>query len=121
MASRIKVAAVGLGWGALHRHLPVMDRSSRFDVVGVVDPTPERAGTVARQRGYRRSACAGTLAEVPRLDEIDAVTVATAPMAHHALIREALARGKHVLTEKPFTMTVAEGEDLVRVAADAGR
>ena len=121
MASRIKVAAVGLGWVALHRHLPVIDRSARFEVVGVIDRTPERADTVARQRGYRHSACAGTLAEVPWLDDIDAVTVATAPMAHHPLIREALARGKHVLTEKPFTMTVAEGEDLVQCAANAGR
>ena len=87
MASRIKVAAVGLGWVALHRHLPVMDRGDRFEVVGVIDRTPQRADDVASRRGYRRSACAASLAEVSWLDEVDAITVATAPMAHHALIR----------------------------------
>src|SRR5262249_18533456 len=111
MASRIRVAAVGLGWVALHRHLPVMDRGEDFEVVVVIDSHAGRAETVAQQRGYRHSACAAALDEVPWLREVDAVTVATAPMAHHALVRQALAHGKHVLTEKPFAMTVAQGED----------
>jgi scyllo-inositol 2-dehydrogenase (NADP+) len=117
MASRIKVAAVGLGWVALNRHLPVMDRGPHFDVVGVIDRRPGRAEAVAKKRGYRRSSCASTLDEVRWLDEVDAVTVATAPMAHHALVRDALVRGKHVLTEKPFAMTVAQGEDMVQTAS----
>ena len=121
MASRIKVAAVGLGWVALHRHLPVMDRGADFDVVGVIDSHAGRAEAVARERGYRRSAKAASLDDVAWLDEVDAVTVATAPMAHHALVRQALARGKHALTEKPFAMTVAQGEDMVAAAAAAGR
>ncbi|HEY1545842.1 MAG TPA: Gfo/Idh/MocA family oxidoreductase [Xanthobacteraceae bacterium] len=121
MASRIKIAAVGLGWVALHRHLPVMGRGADFEVVGVIDSHAGRAEAVAQQRGYRRSARAAALDEVPWLDEVDAVTVATAPMAHHALVRQALARGKHVLTEKPFAMTVVQGEDMVAAAISAGR
>ncbi len=121
MAPRIKVAAVGLGWVALHRHLPVMDRSAQFEVVGVIDRHAGRAEAVARQRGYRRSARAASLDEVSWLDEVDAVTVATAPMTHHALVRGALLRGKHVLTEKPFAMTPAQGEEMVQTAASAGR
>ena len=114
MASRIRVAAVGLGWVALNRHLPVMDRSPHFEVVGVIDRQQGRAEAVAKQRGYRRSSCAATLDEISWLDEVDAVTVATAPMAHHALVCEALLRSKHVLTEKPFAMTVAQGENMVQ-------
>jgi predicted dehydrogenase len=121
MAFRVKVAAIGLGWVAQHRHLPVMDRNPRFEVVGVIDRAEGRAQAVAQRHGYRRHARAVTLQDVPWIDEVDCVTVATPPMAHHALVREALARGKHVLTEKPFTMTVAEGEELVRAAAAARR
>src|SRR2546421_243221 len=68
MAPRIKVAAVGLGWVALHRHLPVMDRGGQFEVVGVVDRQAGRAEAVARQRGYRRSARA-----LGKITGIDAV------------------------------------------------
>jgi scyllo-inositol 2-dehydrogenase (NADP+) len=121
MASRIRVAAVGLGWVAQHRHLPVMERNPRFEVVGVIDRDPGRAEAIAKQRGYRRNACAVRLDDVSWLDEVDAVTVATAPMGHHSLVCEALLRGKHVLTEKPFAMTVAQGEDMAGTAARTGR
>ena len=98
-----------------------MDRSADFEVVGVVDNHAGRAAAVAQQRGYRHSARASALDEVSWLDEVDAVTVATAPMAHHALVRQALSHGKHVLTEKPFAMTVAQGEDMVAAASSRGR
>lgn len=112
----LKIAAVGLGWVAQNRHLPVMGRSARFDVVGVVDRAPGRAKNIAERRGYRRHSTAASLSEVDWLDEVDAITVATAPMAHFALISEALARGKHVLTEKPFTMAPDEGATLLEMA-----
>lgn len=121
MSPKLRVAAVGLGWVAQHRHLPVMDRSSRFDIIGVIDRAEGRAEAVAGKRGYARHARAGSLAEVDWLDEVDAVTIATAPMAHFDLASEALARGKHVLTEKPFTMATAEGRTLVDAAQASGR
>lgn len=121
MTRPLRVAAVGLGWVAQNRHLPVMDRSDRFDVVGVIDRVEGRAAAIAAKRGYPRHSRAGSLDEVDWLDEVDAITVATAPMAHFSLVGEAIARGKHVLTEKPFTMATAEGETLVAAAGAADR
>jgi predicted dehydrogenase len=40
MVHAVKVAVVGLGWVALNRHLPAMDRKRKFEVVGVVDRGP---------------------------------------------------------------------------------
>jgi predicted dehydrogenase len=114
--NRVRVAAVGLGWVALHRHLPVMKRSPDFEVVGVIDSSPGRAREVMSQRGYPHCAETRDLAGVGWLRDVDAITVATAPMSHYSTIRQALELGKHVLTEKPFTMTVAEGEELVELA-----
>jgi predicted dehydrogenase len=98
-----------------------MERLGQFDVVGVIDRRPGRAEALARQRGYRHHATAGSLLDVAWLNEVDAVTIAAPPMAHATLICEALSLGKHVLTEKPFTMTLAEGEQVVEAAARAGR
>jgi predicted dehydrogenase len=114
------VAAVGLGWVCTHRHLPVMDASSAYKVVGVIDRQPGRAAEVAGTRGYAKHAATATLAEVPWLDEVDAITIASAPMSHADLIGQALRLGKHVLTEKPFTMTPAEGRDVAALAESAG-
>ena len=113
---KLRVAAVGLGWVALHRHLPVMERSADFEVVGVIDRSPGRAREVMSQGGYRHCAETSDLTRVEWLKDVDIITVATAPMSHYSIIRQALELGKHVLTEKPFTMTVAEGEELVELA-----
>jgi predicted dehydrogenase len=93
-----------------------MERSAAYRVVGVIDSRPGHAEAVARQRGYSLHASAARLDDVEWLDQVDAITIATAPMAHAALIDQALRLGKHVLTEKPFTMTVAEGVAAVESA-----
>jgi scyllo-inositol 2-dehydrogenase (NADP+) len=113
---KLRVAAVGLGWVALHRHLPVMARNRAFEVAGVIDKASERARGVAQQRGYSHFAETDDLATIDWLHDVDAVTVATAPMGHFSVIKQALLLGKHVLTEKPFAMTVAEGEELAGLA-----
>jgi scyllo-inositol 2-dehydrogenase (NADP+) len=115
---RIRVAAVGLGWVATHRHIPVMERNGDFEIMGVIDRAKGRARDLASRRGYKHFAETANLADIPWLEEVDAITVATAPMSHHSLIRQALELGKHVLTEKPFTMTPGEGEDLVSLARE---
>ena len=71
--------------------------------------------------GVPRWAEASSPAELPFLDEVDAITCGTAPFAHHGVIKAALEAGKAVLTEKPFTMTVAEGEELHRGRARTRR
>ncbi len=117
---RLRVAAVGLGWVTTHRHLPAMRASRAFDLVGVVDRNGQRAREVASRLGGLRHAMADHLDAVDWLDGVDAITVGTAPMAHYRLISQALELGKHVLTEKPFAMTIAEGEALVADARDKG-
>jgi scyllo-inositol 2-dehydrogenase (NADP+) len=119
--AHVRIAAVGLGWVSLHRHLPAMRRDAAFDVVGAVDRRAGHAQAVAARLGLRRHHAGERLADVPWLGEIDAVAIATAPQAHADLIREALQLGKHVLTEKPFVMTPAEGEALVALAREKRR
>jgi len=53
--------------------------------------------------------------------DLDAVVIATPPSTHYALAKEALEAGKDVFVEKPMTLSVDEGEDLVRIAEDGGR
>jgi len=59
-------------------------------------------------------------AENDREDRIDLVTVATPNATHYEITKAFLEAGFHVLCEKPMTMTVAEAEEIVRVARDSG-
>ncbi len=47
---------------------------------------------------------------------IDALVIATPSRSHHALAKEALLAGKHVLVEKPMTVGPAEARDICRTA-----
>lgn len=113
---KLRVAIVGLGWVAIHRHIPTMLADPCYDIIGVIDHHPGRAQKIAAQFGFKFYAEDSSLHNVNWLDQVDALTIAAAPQAHHPLIAEALALGKHVLTEKPFTLTVSEGEALYELA-----
>ncbi|HEX5581837.1 MAG TPA: Gfo/Idh/MocA family oxidoreductase, partial [Gemmatimonadaceae bacterium] len=54
------------------------------------------------------------------LDEVDALTVVVPTPAHFAVAREALVRGKHLLIEKPIATTLAEADELLALADEAG-
>lgn len=118
---RIRIGLVGLGWVSTHRHLPALMRDPRFEVVGLADRHGELAAQWAAKLGLRAHCAASRIEDIGWLNEVDAIDVVTAPMAHHGLIRDALAAGKHVITEKPFAMSVAEGEELVALSRAADR
>lgn len=98
------------------RHIPTMRQDDGYEVVALVDTDPARAAREAQRLGVPRHAAVATPEELPFLDQIDAITCGTSPLAHAAVVASALRAGKPVITEKPFTMTVQEGEDLVATA-----
>lgn len=116
----LRVCAVGAGWVTTNRHIPTMQADPGYEVVALVDRDGERAREAAGRLGIRRHAQAADLSQLDLLDEVDAVTCGTSPFAHHEVVRGALEAGKHVLTEKPFTLTVEEGEELVALARERG-
>jgi len=61
-----------------------------------------------------------TLEELLADKEIELVVVNTPNTTHYEYARQALLAGKHVIVEKPFTVTVAEGEELIALAKKGG-
>ncbi len=56
--------------------------------------------------------------ELLELEEIDAISIATPTITHYEIGLAAIKAGKHLLLEKPFTSTIAEGQELIKAAAD---
>lgn len=117
MSKTVRIGIVGLGWVGQTRHLPTIASDPNLKLVGVADRSEKRAREVARRLGGVRGSTAARLSDIEWIDDVDAISVATAPMAHHALVREALDRGLHVITEKPFAMSVSEGSAMVEDSA----
>jgi predicted dehydrogenase len=111
----LRVGVVGCGyWGSKHvRTLLSLEAVSR---VCVIDPSDERRSAVTRV--YPRVDEYRTLGEA--LGQLDAVIIAAPPTLHAPLALEAIARGVHVLVEKPLAPTVKEGQAMVRAAEKKG-
>jgi predicted dehydrogenase len=116
MSTRIGV--VGLGyWGPnLARNF---DRLPGAELRWICDQSQE-----ARERyaaAFPDSRASGDLEDLLADDELDAVVIATHVPSHAALAVRVLGAGKHCFVEKPLAYSVAEAEQVVAAARQAGR
>lgn len=93
---------------------------------GALDHRPDAGRAYAQTLGIAPDRAYGDWQEMlagerNRPDRVDLVTVATPNATHFEIARAFLEAGFHVLCEKPMTMTVEEGEEIVRIAARTGR
>lgn len=111
--------------GPAHRLGAGLDGEFAF-VAGALDHRPEAGRAYGQRLGLAPDRSYGDWREMlqgerGRSDRVDLVTVATPNATHFEITREFLRAGFHVLCEKPMTMTVEEGEEIVRLARETGR
>lgn len=115
-SERIKVGVVGGGFiGPVHVEAL---RRNGVEVVGLVGSSPE-AGRAKADELHLPEAFA-SLDDLLSHPEIGCVHIATPNHLHAPMVKQVLAAGKHVVCEKPLAMNAAEGEELLRLATDAG-
>lgn len=114
----IGVALVGCGRISTPHLKAITTQPDYATLVAVADADPERARTTAAQYGAPHHA--GSLDDILALDAVEAVILCTPNAVHAAQVEQALAAGKHVLVEKPFSETLAEAERNAALAEAAG-
>jgi predicted dehydrogenase len=113
----LKIGVIGYGyWGPnIVRNFNANESSK---VIAVCDKNPSTLKKVTKF--YPDIKCVTEADDVLLSPDIDAVAIVTPVSTHFELTRRALENGKHVFVEKPFTASVAEGEELVELAAKKG-
>ena len=119
MTRKARIGVIGAGWWAVVNHLPVLKANPHCEIVAVNRLGAAELAEVARQfdvpaafEDYRTM-----LAEVP----MDGVIIASPHVNHHEHALAALAKGGHVLVEKPLATTAADARAIVAAAEAAGR
>ncbi len=110
------VAVVGTGFGC-YTHVRAL-RASGFDVLALVGRDPDKTAERARLFDVPRALV--SLREALAVPDVDAVTIATPPGTHAELALEAIAAGRHLVCEKPFTATLDEARTVFASAEAAG-
>lgn len=113
----MRVAIIGAGLQC-RRRAPVIKEWKGAQLTVIDSLHLEHAKDMAGKMGCEASA--DWKSAVARKD-VDAVIVCTPPHVHAEISIAAMRAGKHVLCEKPLTKTVAEAEEMVKVAKETGR
>ena len=93
---------------------------------GALDHDAEKGRAYAQSLGVSADRAYGDwremlAGEAGRDDRVDLVTVAPPNSTHFEITKSFLEAGFNVLCEKPMTMTVEEGEEIVKIAAKSGK
>lgn len=116
MRKPVRVAILGNGYASRTFHAPLIECTEGLSLVAISTRDPERLAA------ERPSVRAVPTSEAVFADPgIDLVVVPTPNDTHFPLARAALLAGKHVVVDKPFTLTVAEAEELDALARKQGR
>jgi len=90
----------------------------RADLTGIagLGANPDLAAEEAERYGVPFYA---NYRELLARDDLTGVYIATEPRRHLEVVREAAARGKHILCDKPIALTLEEADEIIRLAREA--
>ena len=117
MSKIYNLGIIGFGGMAGNHSKQLSHGNVRVRIKGVYD-TDETRLEAAKEQGYTAYA---SKEELLSDENIDIVLVATTNESHAQIAKDALMAGKHVLCEKPVTMSSAELEDIMAVAKQSGK
>ena len=115
MKSNIRVGLIGLGAIAQLAHLPVLSRIRGMQLVALCDNDGAKARALADRFGV--SSVFTDIEDLLDHGDVDAVIVATPNHLHEPHVLATLAAGKHVLCERPLSVST-RGIQRILAAAD---
>ena len=118
MMKKYNVGIIGYGW-VTTAHIPAINGTARAQVTAVHSSRPQDSATLSQRHG-------GRIAYYPKLDEmladpeIQVISICSYPHLHAEHIVAAAKAGKHLIIEKPITLTLADAHRVAAAVSDAG-
>jgi scyllo-inositol 2-dehydrogenase (NADP+) len=112
---KLKTGLVGYGSVAEKMHAPLIHTSPHMELYGVVERNNEKS-----KERYDHVRIFKTIDELLKVDDLDLVVIATPNEYHFEQARQALEAGKHVLVDKPITVSSTDAIILDQLAKEKG-
>lgn len=109
--SSINTAICSFGMSGHLFHAPFIDVNPKFNLYGVL----ERSKNIAKAK-YPNIKTFRSLEDLLQDKAIDLVIVNTPNITHYDFTKRIIEAGKHVVVEKPFTVTSSEAQELINLA-----
>jgi glucose-fructose oxidoreductase len=120
---KLGVALCGLGRYSTGQLGPALRQTQFCELRGVVTGDPDKGRRWAREYGFPESSVYGydTIDRMAENPDIDILYSVTPPALHKRDALRAFAAGKHVISEKPMALNVAECDEMIAAAKSAGK
>jgi predicted dehydrogenase len=112
----INVGLVGFGLAGRVFHAPLIQANPNLRLSHIL----ERRGDEAQKR-YPEAKIVRDLESLLRESSVHLIVVATPNTSHLEIAAQSLQAGKHVIVDKPFTITSADADELIAVSKKVGR
>jgi len=111
--NKIKTGLVGYGFAGSTFHAPVLSTIDALELAAVASSKPELVHT-----DWPGATVYADPAQLFADASIELVVIAAPNEAHFSLAQAALQAGKHVVVDKPFTLTSVEAQTLIELAKE---
>jgi len=113
--NKINVGLVSFGMSGMVFHAPFLSTNPGFNLSKIVERTPKGSNRI-----YPEVEVVSHFGDLLNDADLELVVVNTPDHTHYDLTKQSLLNGKHVIVEKPFTLTSAEGAELIDLANERG-
>jgi len=116
MITKIKTGIASYGLSGRVFHAPFIHANEAFELTAICERSKNEAS-----KTYPYVKIVSSFDELISDASLELIIVNTPDVTHYDYCKAALEAGKHVIVEKPYVFTVAEGEELIQLAAEKGR
>lgn len=114
---KIRFGLIGCGYIAEKAIVPALIKSNNAELVAVSDKDRNRAEAFSERFGCKAEIDSESLLS---RDDITAVYIATVPSSHEQIILSAAEHAKHILCEKPLTISYKSTKRILKCCRDNG-
>jgi predicted dehydrogenase len=120
MVATLRVGLIGCGNVVSYGHRPALNSSPDLELVALADITPARRAIGQAWFSLTDDNIYTDYRDVLARPDIDAVVVTVPQQFRRAIVLDAVAAGKHILSEKPIATSPAVAAELIAAARQAG-
>jgi predicted dehydrogenase len=117
----VKAIQIGLGHWGFSWSKDVIPKVPTVEMVGYVDTSLDATARVQAELGIDPKLCFTSLDEAAKHTDAVLAICTLRTEAHYPVVKRCLELGYHVIVEKPFTTTIAQGKELVALARTQGK
>lgn len=113
-----RVAVVGYGWWGQTCHIPLIQQAPGLELVGVASGDAAKRAKIESELGVRAYAdLEAALAD----DDVEAIVLVTPNDVHADLAIQALDAGRHLVTDKPMCLSLAQCDAMIDASRRSGK